>query len=172
VTANTGWVSVGTDHDPAEFAVETLRRWWRQMGARTSPEATARLVIADGGGRNGSRIRLWKAEWQGLADEVGRRISVCHWRPGPSKWNKIEHRMFAYLTPHWRGTPLVSPEVIVQLIGHTTPQTGLTMRAEIKTGRYAIGRNIPDRAFADLRITRAACHGEWHYTIVPSVSVN
>ena len=172
VTANTGWVSVGTDHDTAEFAVETLRRWWRQMGASTYPEATALLVIADGGGSNGSRIRLWKAELQGLADEVGLRISVCHLPPGTSKWNKIEHRMFAYITQNWRGKPLVSHEVIVQLIGNTTTQTGLTIRAEINTGRYATGRKIPDREFADIQIKRDAFHGEWNYTIVPRASVN
>jgi hypothetical protein len=172
VTANTGWVSVGTDHDTAEFAVETLRRWWRQVGASTYPKATELLVIADGGGSNGSRTRLWKAELQGLADELAMRISVCHLPPGTSKWNKIEHRMFAYITQNWRGKPLVSHEVIVQLIGSTTTQTGLTIRAEINTGRYAPGRKIPDKAFADIRIKREAFHGEWNYTIVPRASVH
>jgi hypothetical protein len=172
VTANMGWVSVGTDHDTAEFAVETLRRWWRQMGASAYPEATQLLVIADRGGNNGSRTRLWKAELQGLADELGMRISVCHLPPGTSKWNKIEHRMFAYITQNWRGKPLVSHEVIVQLIGSTTTETGLTIHAEINTGRYPTGRNIPDKAFADIRIKRAAFHGEWNCTIVPRESVN
>jgi Rhodopirellula transposase DDE domain len=148
VTAQTGWVSVGTDHDTAEFAVETLRRWWRQMGASTSPEATALLVIADGGGSNRARLRRWKAEWQGLADAGGRRISVCPLPPGTSQWQTIEPRLFASLTQHWRGKPRVSHEVIVQLLGHTTTPTGLTIRAEIHTGRDATGRTIPDRAFA------------------------
>jgi hypothetical protein len=172
VTANTGWVSVGTDHDTAAFAVETRRRWWRQVGASTYPKATELLVIADGGGSNGSRTRRWKAEWQGLADDLAMWISVCHWPPGTSKWKKIEHRMFAYITQNWRGTPLVRHEVIVQLIGRTTTHTGLTIRAEINTGRYATGRKIPDQDFADIRIQRAAFHGEWNYTIVPRESVH
>ena len=172
VTANTGWVSVGTDHDTAEFAVETLRRWWRQVGASTYTKATALLVIADGGGSNGSRTRLWKAELQGLADELAMRIAVCHLPPGTSKWHKIEHRMFAYITQNWRGKPLVSHEVIVQLIGSTTTQTGLTIRAEINAGCYATGRKIPDKDFADIRMKRDAFHGEWNYTIVPRESVH
>jgi Rhodopirellula transposase DDE domain len=172
VTANTGWVSVGTDHDTAAFAVETLRRWWQQMGASTYPAATELLVIADGGGSNGSRTRLWKAELQGLADELGMRIAVCHLPPGTSKWNKIEHRMFAYITQNWRGKPLVSHEVIVNLIGSTTTNTGLTSRAALDPGRYATGRKIPDAAFADLQVKRDPFHGEWNYTIVPREPVN
>lgn len=172
VTAKTGWVSVGTDHDTAEFAVETLRRWWRQVGASTYPKATALLVIAAGGGSNGSRTRLWKAELHGLADELALRITVCHLPAGTSKWNKSEHRMFAYITQNWRGKPLVSHEVIVQLIGRTTTQTGLTIRAEIKTGRYATGRKIPDKDFADIRMKREAFHGEWNDTIVPRESAH
>jgi Rhodopirellula transposase DDE domain len=172
VTANTGWVSVGTDHDTAAFAVETLRRWWQQMGASTYPAATELLVIADGGGSNGSRTRLWKAELQGLADELGMRIAVCHLPPGTSKWNKIEHRMFAYITQNWRGKPLVSHEVIVNLIGSTTTNTGLTIRAALDPGRYATGRKIPDAAFADLQVKRDPFHGEWNYTIVPREPVN
>jgi hypothetical protein len=172
VTANTGWVSVGTDHDTAAFAVETLRRWWHQMGTSTYPEATELLVIADGGGSNGSRTRLWKAELQGLADELGMRIAVCHLPPGTSKWNKIEHRMFAYITQNWRGKPLVSHEVIVNLIGSTTTKTGLTMRVALDTGRYATGRKIPDAEFADLQVKRDPFHGEWNYTIVPREPVN
>jgi transposase len=172
VTANTGWVSVGTDHDTAAFAVETLRRWWQQMGASTYPEATELLVIADGGGSNGSRTRLWKAELQGLADELGMRIAVCHLPPGTSKWNKIEHRMFAYITQNWRGKPLVSHEVIVNLIGSTTTKTGLTIRAALDTGRYVTGRKIPDAEFADLQVERDPFHGEWNYTIVPREPVN
>jgi Rhodopirellula transposase DDE domain len=172
VTANTGWVSVGTDHDTAAFAVETLRRWWRQVGADSYPKATALLVIADGGGSNGSRTRLWKAEWQELADELAMRIAVCHLPPGTSKWKKIEHRMFASMTQNWRGKPLISHEVIVQLIGSTTTKTGLTIRAEINTDRYATGRKVPDQDVADLRIRRDAFHGEWNDTIVPRASAH
>ena len=172
VTANTGWVSVGTDHDTAAFAVETLRRWWHQMGASTYPEATELLVIADGGGSNGSRTRLWKAELQGLADELAMRIAVCHLPPGTSKWNKIEHRMFAYITQNWRGKPLISHEVIVNLIGSTTTKSGLRIRAALDTGRYATGRKIPDAEFADLQVKRDPFHGEWNYTIVPREPMN
>lgn len=172
VTANPGWGSVGTDHETAAFAVETLRRWWHQMGASTSPEATELLVIADGGGSNGSRTRLWKAELQGLADERGMRIAVCQVPPGTSKWNTIEQRMCAYITQNWRGKPLISHEVIVNLIGSTTTKPGLTIRAALDTGRYATGRTIPDAAFADLQVKRDPFHGEWHYTIVPREPVN
>jgi hypothetical protein len=172
VTAHTGWVSVGTDHDTAAFAVGTLRRWWRQMGASAYPEASELLVIADGGGRNSSRTRLWKSEVQGLANELGMRIAVCHLPPGTSKWNKIAHRMFAYITQNWRGKPLVSHEVIVNLIGSTTTTTGLKIRAALDAGRYATGRKIPDAEFANLQIERDVFHGAWNYTIVPRESVN
>ena len=121
---NTGWVSVGVDHDTAEFAVETVRRWWRHMGSQVYPKAKRLLITADGGGSNGSRCRLWKVELQRLANETGLRISVCHFPPGTSKWNKIEHRMFCHITENWRGRPLVSREVVVNLIGHTTTTTG------------------------------------------------
>ena len=154
VTAKTGWVSVGTDHDTAAFAVETLRRWWRQMGASAYPAASDLLVIADGGGRNSSRTRLWKGELQGLANELGMRIAVCHLPPGTSKWNTIEHRMFAYITQNWRGQPLVSHEVIVNLLGSTTTTTGLKIRAALDPGRYATGRKIPDEEFATIQIER------------------
>ena len=123
-TINTGWVSVGVDHDTAEFAVEALRRWWRNMGSRVYPRAKRLLITADGGGSNGRRCRLWKVELQGLADEIGLRISVCHFPPGTSKWNKIEHRMFSSITENWRGRPLVSRVVVVNLIGHTTTKIG------------------------------------------------
>jgi Rhodopirellula transposase DDE domain len=172
VTANTGWVSVGTDHDTAAFAVETLRRWWHQMGASPYPQATELVVIADGGGSNGSRTRLWKAELQGLADDLGMRMAVCHLPPGTSKGNKIEHRMFAYITQNWRGKPLGSHEVIVNLIGSTTTKTGLTIRAALDTGRYATGRKIPDAEFADLQVERDPFHGEGNYTIGPRDTVN
>jgi hypothetical protein len=172
VTANTGWVSVGTDHDTAAFAVETLRRWWRQMGASAYPEANDLLVIADGGGSNSSRTRLWKSELQGLANGLGMHIAVCHLPPGTSKWNKIEHRMFAYITQNWRGKPLVSHEVIVNLLGSTTTTTGLKIRAALDPGRYATGRKIPDEEFATIQIERDVFHGEWNYTIIPRESVN
>jgi hypothetical protein len=167
VTTNSGWVSVGVDHDTAEFAVETVRQWWRQMGIGTYPQATELLIIADGGGSNGVRTRLWKTELQRLADETGWRIAVCHLPPGTSKWNKIEHRLFAYITQNWRGRPLISHEVIVNLIGNTTTQTGLHIRAALDTNQYATGKKITDEAFAAVHIKRAVFHGEWNYTIVP-----
>jgi Rhodopirellula transposase DDE domain len=167
VTTNTGWVSVGMDHDTAEFAVATMQQWWRQMGVSTYPEATQLLIIADGGGSNGVRIRLWKTELQRLADEIGLRIAVCHLPPGTSKWNKIEHRMFAYITQNWRGRPLVSHEVIVNLIGNTTTQTGLHIRAALDTNRYETGKKITDEVLAAVHIERDHFHGEWNYTIRP-----
>jgi hypothetical protein len=167
VTTNSGWVSVGVDHDTAEFAVETVRQWWRQMGASTYPEATELLISADGGGSNGVRTRLWKTELQRLANETGLRIVVCHLPPGTSKWNKIEHRMFAYITQNWRGRPLISHEVIVNLIGTTTTQTGLHIRAALDANQYATGKKITAEAFATVHIERDAFHGEWNYTIVP-----
>jgi hypothetical protein len=167
VTTNTGWVSVGMDHDTAEFAVATLQQWWRQMGVSTYPEATELLIIADGGGSNGVRIRLWKTELQRLADETGLRIAVCHLPPGTSKWNKIEHRMFAYITQNWRGRPLVSHEVVVNLIGNTTTQTGLHIRAALDPNRYETGKKITDEVLAEVPIERDRFHGEWNYTIIP-----
>jgi hypothetical protein len=172
VTANTGWVSVGTDHDTAEFAVATVRRWWRQMGATTYPAATELLVVADGGGSNGARSRLWPVELQCLADETGLRIAVSHLPPGTSKWNKIEHRMFAHITQNWRGRPLVSHEVIVNLIAHTTTGAGLKIQAELDSSPYAPGRKITDDELASVQIERDAFHGEWTYTIAPRKRLN
>ena len=171
LTANTGWVSVGVDHDTAEFAVETLRRWWRNMGSRVYPEATKLLITADGGGSNGSRCRLWKVELQGLADEIGLRISVCHFPPGTSKWNKIEHRMFCHITENWRGRPLVSREVVVNLIGQHDDED----RAgdPIGVGRRTatrLGREVTDEQMEGLSIKREKFHGEWNYTILPRPS--
>jgi len=166
-TANTGWVSVGIDHDTAEFAVETLRRWWRNMGSQVHPRAKRLLITADGGGSNGSRCRLWKVELQGLADEIGLRISVCHFPPGTSKWNKIEHRMFCHITENWRGRPLVSREVAVNLIGHTTTKTGLAIRSELDEGSYPTGRAVSDEQMGGLSIRRDKFHGEWNYTLLP-----
>jgi hypothetical protein len=166
-TTNSGWVSVGVDHDTAEFAVETLRRWWRNMGRRVYPHAERLLITADGGGSNGTRCRLWKVELQSLADETGLRISVCHFPPGTSKWNKIEHRMFCHITENWRGRPLVSREVVVNLIGHTTTKTGLAIRSELDEGSYPTGRKVSDEQMEGLSIKRDKFHGEWNYSIHP-----
>ena len=172
VSTNAGWVSVGMDHDTAEFAVETVRRWWRQMGMHTYPQATKLLIMADGGGSNGIRTRLWKTELQRLADETGLCLAVSHLPPGTSTWNKIEHRMFAYITQNWRGRPLVSHEVIVNLIGNTTTQTGLHIRAALDTNPYPTGKKVTDEALAAVHIERETFHGEWNYTIVPRDSIN
>jgi Rhodopirellula transposase DDE domain len=167
LAADTGWVSVGVDHDTAEFAVETLRRWWRNMGSRVYPQAKRLLITADGGGSNGSRCRLWKVELQGLADETGLSVSVCHFPPGTSKWNKIEHRMFCHITENWRGRPLVSREVVVNLIGSTKTKTGLAIRAELDGGSYPVGREVTEQQMEGLSIKREKFHGEWNYTIRP-----
>jgi transposase len=167
MAANTGWVSVGVDHDTAEFAVESLRRWWRKMGSRVYPEAKRLLITADGGGSNGSRCRLWKVELQGLADETGLSISVCHFPPGTSKWNKIEHRLFCHITENWRGRPLVSREVVVNLIGHTTTRAGLSIRSELDERSYPTGREVTDEQMEGLSIRKAKFHGDWNYTILP-----
>ncbi len=166
--ANVGWVSVGVDHDTAEFAVETLRRWWEKMGRLRYPTATELLVNADGGGSNGTRVRLWKVALQRLADETGLRITVCHFPPGTSKWNKIEHRMFSYISMNWRGKPLISHEVIVNLIASTTTQTGLKIEAEIDTNLYPKGLRVTDEELEKINIQKANFHGEWNYTILPS----
>jgi len=167
LAANRGWVSVGADHDPPAFAVQAVRRWWEQMGYPTYPTATQLLITADGGGSNGSRARLWKTELQRLADETALRITVCHFPPGTSKWNKIEHRMVCHSTENWRGRPLVSHEVIVQLIGSTTTRAGLTIRAGLDTGRYPTGIKVTDAELAAVRLERADFHGDWNYTIAP-----
>ena len=164
---NTGWVSVGVDHDTAEFAVETVRRWWRHMGSQVYPKAKRILITADGGGSNGSRCRLWKVELQRFADENGLAISVCHFPPGTSKWNKIEHRMFCHITENWRGRPLVSREVVVNLIGHTTTKTGLTIQSALDENSYPTGREVTDQQMESLAIKRDKFHGEWNYTIRP-----
>ena len=166
-TVNEGWVSVGIDHDTARFATETLRRWWSKMGVRVYPRATDLLVTADGGGSNSSRSRLWKVALQGLADLIGVRIHVCHFPPGTSKWNKIEHRMFCHITENWRGRPLVSRAVVVNLIGRTKTKTGLRINAELDTGTYKTGLKVTDEEFATIKIKKAKFHGEWNYTISP-----
>ena len=167
VAANQGWVSVGIDHDTAEFAVATLRRWWEQMGRARYPGAKRLLITADGGGSNGSRSRLWKWQLQRWADETGLEITVSHLPPGTSKWNKIEHRLFCHITQNWRGRPLVDLECIVNLIGNTTTQTGLEVRAELDAASYSLGREVTREEMATLHITPDEFHGEWNYTIRP-----
>ena len=167
VAADAGWVSVGVDHDTAEFVAETLRRWWRNLGATAYPESGRVLVTADAGGSNGARSRLWKVEPQRFADETGLKVSVCHFPPGTSKWNKIEHRMFSRITQNWRGRPLVSREAVVELIANTTTRRGLTIRAELDENEYPTGIKVTDEAMAALKITRDKFHGEWNYTISP-----
>ena len=167
VTANQGWVSVGTDHDTPAFAVQSVRGWWEQMGHPTYPQATELLITADGGGSNGSHARRWKTELQRLADETSLRIRVCHFPPGTSKWNKIEHRMFCHITQNWRGRPLVSHEVIVELIGSTTTRSGLTIRADLDASSYPTGIKVTDAELAAVRLEPADFHGDWNYTIAP-----
>jgi hypothetical protein len=168
LTHNAGWVSVGTDHDTASFAVATIRRWWLTMGAPLYPEVKELLITADGGGSNGSRVRLWKLELQQLSDELGIPIRVSHYPPGTSKWNKIEHRLFSYISMNWRGQPLVSHEVIVNLIAATTTRNGLKVRAELDPKHYPKGIKVTDEELAAVRILRDEFHGEWNYTIMPS----
>jgi hypothetical protein len=165
---NEAWVSVGIDHDTGTFAVATVRRWWSTMGAPRFPDATGLLITADGGGSNGSRLRLWKVELQTLADEIKMPISVCHFPPGTSKWNKIEHRLFSFITKNWRGKPLITHQVIVNLIAATTTKTGLMVMAEIDPSAYPKGRKIKPAEMAKLNIVRDEFHGEWNYTIHPS----
>lgn len=164
---NEGWVSVGIDHDTASFAVETIRRWWYSMGRAYYPDAKKLLITADSGGSNGSRVRLWKVELQKLADELGMEISVCHFPPGTSKWNRIEHRLFSFITKNWRGKPLVSHEVIVSLIANTTTQTGLRIRCEIDTSSYPKGTKVSDKELAAIDLTRHDFHGDWNYVVKP-----
>ena len=168
LTDNTGWVNVGIDHDTAAFAVESIRRWWLAMGRPRYPAATQLLITADGGGSNGYRVRLWKQQLQELANQTGLAISVCHFPPGPSKWNKIEHRLFSFITQNWRGKPLVSHEVIVQLIAATRTATGLQVRCELDTNTYPQGVKVPDQEMAQLNLTRDEFHGEWNYTLAPN----
>jgi hypothetical protein len=161
------WVSVGTDHDTAAFAVESIRRWWMTMGAPLYPDATRLLVTADCGGSNGYRTRLWKRELQRLADETGMEIAVCHFPPGTSKWNKIEHRLFSAISQNWRGKPLVSHEAIVKLIAATTTRTGLRVRSELDTNAYPKGVTVSDAEMGTLYLRTDPFHGEWNYTLLP-----
>jgi hypothetical protein len=168
IAHNTGWVSVGVDHDTSAFAVNTIRRWWQTMGRERYPKASKLLITADGGGSNGSRVRLWKLELQALANELDIEITVCHLPPGTSKWNKIEHRLFSFITQNWRGRPLVSYQTIVQLIANTTTETGLTVRSELDTNTYPSGIKITDAQINALNLHRHDFHGEWNYTIKPA----
>ena len=170
VTHDAGWVAVGQDHDTAGFAVATIGRWWEAVGQPTYPRASHLLISADGGGSNGYRTRLWKTEVQRFADATGLHVTVCHLPPGTSKWNKIEHRLFAHISMNWRGRPLVSHEVVVELIGATTTRTGLRVRAERDTKPYPTKVKVPDVAMAALSLTPHAFHGEWNYTIHPRPS--
>jgi hypothetical protein len=167
IAHNTGWVSVGMDHDTAAFAVESIRRWWNSMGQAVYPRATRLLITADSGGSNGARVRLWKVELQKLADETGLRIAVSHLPPGTSKWNKIEHRLFSFISQNWRGKPLISHEVIVNLIAGTTTATGLTVHSELDTGTYPPGVKVSDREVAEIDLHRDKFHGDWNYTLHP-----
>jgi transposase len=167
IADNAGWVSVGIDHDTASFAVNAIRRWWQSMGRKRHPKARKLTITADGGGSNGSRVRLWKTELQILANELGLEITVCHLPPGTSKWNKIEHRLFSFITQNWRGRPLVSYQTIVQLIAATTTNAGLKVRSELDTNTYPKGIKIADAEMAALSLHRHDFHGEWNYTIKP-----
>ncbi len=167
IADNSGWVSVGISSDTASFAVESLRRWWYKLGADRYPQATQLHITADGGGSNGSRVRLWKVELQHLADQTGLTISVSHLPPGTSKWNRIEHRLFSFISQNWRARPLVSYKVIVQLIGETTTKTGLTVHCELDENQYTTGIKITDEEIDSLNITKNEFHGEWNYSISP-----
>jgi hypothetical protein len=167
IAGNTGWVSVGVDHDTASFAVNAIRSWWHMMGRNRYPDAHSLLITADCGGSNGARVRLWKRELQSLADELGLTITVCHLPPGTSKWNKIEHRLFSFITQNWRGKPLVSYQTIVQLIASTTTRTGLNIKCTIDPNPYPAGVKVSDADMAALNLQPHEFHGEWNYTIAP-----
>jgi hypothetical protein len=167
IAKNTGFVSVGIDKDTGEFAVQTIRRWWTRVGRKAYPKSRQLYITADGGGSNASRSRLFKLELQRLADETNLRITVSHYPPGTSKWNKIEHRMFCHITANWRAVPLESREIIVELISHTTTEKGLSIQAELDTTTYEKGRVVTKKEFAALALTREAFHGEWNYTLAP-----
>ena len=171
VTANQGWVSVGIDHDTAEFAVETIRRWWKEMGCSLYGKPQRLLITADCGGSNGYRVKLWRVELQKLADELGITIQVCHFPPGTSKWNKIEHRMFCHITQNWRGRPLLSRQVVVNLIGNTTTDEGLQIRAKLDESQYKSGIKVTNEELENLLIVRDNFHGEWNYKIKPHCEI-
>ena len=168
IAANHGWVSVGIDADTGAFAVESIRRWWTKLGRTRYPDATCLTITADCGGSNGARVKLWKRELQRFANETGLKVSVAHLPPGTSKWNKIEHRLFCHITMNWRGKPLTSHEVIVQLIGSTTTETGLKVCCEIDGNLYPKGIEVTDEEMRRINISRDEFHGDWNYTISPN----
>jgi len=167
ITMNQGWVNGGIDHDTAHFAGATLWHWWQKMGRRAYPQARELLITADSGGGNSSRSRLWKVTLQELADKSGLRISVCHFPPGTSKWNKIEHRMFSHITENWRGHPLRDLGVIVNLIGNTTTEKGLKIKAKLDTRKYKTGIKVTNEELTNVKLKKDPFHGEWNYTILP-----
>jgi hypothetical protein len=167
LASNEGWVSVGIDHDTARFATASIRRWWEEMGANRFPRATQLMITADGGGSNGSRNRLWKIALQQLANDLSLRLEVCHFPPGTSKWNKIEHRLFCFISKNWRGRPLTTYKVIVNLIANTTTKAGLTVRAAIDRSHYETGIVVSDEELGRVNIVQAKFHGEWNYAILP-----
>lgn len=164
---NEAWVSVGVSSDTAEFAVAAIRRWWKRLGRRRHRQATRLLITADSGGSNSSRSRLWKVELQKLSDETGLAIEVCHFPPGTSKWNKIEHRLFCHITRNWQGQPLETYEIVVNLIGATTTTTGLKVHAALDPGKYEKGKEVTDEELAEVNIKPSRFHGEWNYVIRP-----
>jgi len=170
LTRNNGWVSVGIDHDTAAFAVSTIRQWWRKMGRPTYSKASHLLITADSGGSNGARNRLWKVELQKMANQTGLTITVCHFPPGTSKWNKIEHRMFSFITKNWRGKPLTDRATIVNLIGSTKTEEGLKIRCELDTNDYPKGIKVSDARMEKVKLKKHEFHGDWNYTIYPSKS--
>ena len=171
IANNQGWVSVGIDHDTAEFAANTIARWWSDMGSKRYPRARELMITADGGGSNSSRSRLWKLALQRLADRLEMKLTVCHFPPGTSKWNKIEHRLFSYITSNWRGQPLLTRQAIVEMIGRTTTTKGLTVHAALDANIYPTGQKVSDQQMAQLRITPSEFHGEWNYTVKPKKSI-
>ena len=168
ITNNKGWVSVGIDKDTSEFAVQSIRNWWYKMGQFHFEKPTKLLITADGGGSNGSRVRLWKKELQDFANEINMEISICHFPPGTSKWNKIEHKLFSYISLNWRGKPLTSYEVVVNLIGSTTTANGLEVNSELDRNIYEKGIKVIDKDFKKINIVKDSFHGEWNYTIRPN----
>ena len=164
---NSGFVNVGTDHDTAAFAVASIRGWWRHEGRRLYPKSRQLLITADGGGSNGYRLRLWKVELQKFADEAGLSITVCHFPPGTSKWNKVEHRLFSFISSNWRGEPLRDYETVVRLIANTTTAKGLKVTCRLDRRKYSVGRKITDEEFGLLNLKPGTFHGEWNYKILP-----
>ena len=171
ITKNKGWVSIGIDHDTAEFAANTIKTWWTKMGKSYYPHAQKLLITADGGGSNSSRSRLWKKELQKISNEIGLQLEVCHFPPATSKWNKIEHRLFSYIAQNWRGKPLLSYEIIVNLIGSTTTTKGLKVTCELNKNKYEIGIKVTDKEMKSINIKRNDFHGEWNYIVSPNNTI-